>query len=54
MLGSLLPADITVKEFEYLLGLYPEKEGLKPNPDFKLYKTPPGTGEVTLTGNLVW
>lgn len=54
VLGFLLPADITVKEFEYFLRLYLEKEGLKPNPDVKLYETPPGTGEVTLTGNLVW
>ncbi len=42
MLGSLLPADISREEFEYLLGLYPEKEGLIPNPTIKLYKTPPG------------
>jgi len=57
VLGSLLPADITVKEFEYLLGLYPEKESLKPNPDVKLYKTPPGTKGIQKVQDLceqVW
>ncbi len=34
VLGSLLPATVTLKEFEYLLGLEPGKE-------IKLYKTPP-------------
>jgi putative DNA methylase len=34
VLGSLLPATLTLKEFEYLLGLEPGKE-------VKLYKTPP-------------
>src|SRR5512136_548830 len=34
VLASLLPATVTIKEFEYLLGLEPGKE-------VKLYKTPP-------------
>jgi adenine-specific DNA methylase len=34
VLGSLLPATVTLKEFEYLLGLESGKE-------IKLYKTPP-------------
>jgi putative DNA methylase len=34
VLASLLPADVTMEEFEYLLGLEPGKE-------VKLYKTPP-------------
>ncbi len=42
VLASLLPGDVTMEEFKYLLGLYPEQEGLKPDPDIKLYKTPPG------------
>ncbi len=42
VLASLLPGDVTIEEFKYLLGLYPEQEGLKPDPDIKLYKTPPG------------
>jgi adenine-specific DNA methylase len=57
VLGSLLPADITMKEFEYLLGLYPEQEGLRPNPDVKLYKTPPGTKRIQKVQDLcekVW
>lgn len=36
VLGSLLPADVTMEEFEYLLGLEPGKE-------VKLYKTPPSS-----------
>ena len=35
VLASLLPADIEIEEFEYLLGLRKDKE-------IKLYKTPPG------------
>lgn len=57
VLGSLLPADISMKEFEYLLGLHPEKEGLKPNPDTKLYKTPPGKFRIKKVHDLcqkVW
>lgn len=43
VLASLLPADITLEEFEYLLGLHPEKEGgaIKRKEAVKLYKTPP-------------
>ena len=43
VLASLLPADISMEEFEYLLGLYPEKDGilLKKKEPIKLYKTPP-------------
>lgn len=39
VLGSLLPADLTMAEFEYLLGLEPGKE-------VKLYKTPPGSVRI--------
>lgn len=39
VLGSLLPADVTMAEFEYLLGLEPGKE-------VKLYKTPPGSVRI--------
>jgi len=39
VLGSLLPADVTMAEFEYLLGLEPGKE-------VKLYKTPPGSVQI--------
>jgi adenine-specific DNA methylase len=44
-LASLLPADISMEEFEYLLGLHPEKDGIlidKKEP-IKLYKTPPSS-----------
>ncbi|MEM7556372.1 MAG: DUF1156 domain-containing protein [Cyanobacteria bacterium P01_A01_bin.84] len=43
VLASLLPADISMEEFEYLLGLHPEKDGilLKKKEAIKLYKTPP-------------
>ncbi|MGB5634390.1 MAG: DUF1156 domain-containing protein, partial [Waterburya sp.] len=43
VLASLLPADISMEEFEYLLGLHPEKDGilLKKKEPIKLYKTPP-------------
>ena len=43
VLASLLPADISMEEFEYLLGLHPEKDGIlvKKNEPIKLYKTPP-------------
>lgn len=39
VLGSLLPADVTMAEFEYLLGLELGKE-------VKLYKTPPGSVRI--------
>ncbi|MEC4812175.1 MAG: DUF1156 domain-containing protein [Scytonema sp. PMC 1069.18] len=39
VLASLLPADITMQEFEYLLGLEPGKE-------VKLYKTPPSSVRI--------
>lgn len=39
VLASLLPADITMQEFEYLLGLVPGKE-------VKLYKTPPTSVQI--------
>ncbi len=39
VLASLLPADVTMKEFEYLLGLEPGKE-------VKLYKTPPSSVRI--------
>ena len=50
VLASLLPADISMEEFEYLLGLHPEKDGisrgvsrnaLTKEGKIKLYKTPP-------------
>ncbi|KYC37325.1 DNA methylase [Scytonema hofmannii PCC 7110] len=39
VLASLLPADLTMEEFEYLLGLEPGKE-------IKLYKTPPSSTRI--------
>ena len=39
VLASLLPADITMQEFEYLLGLVPGQE-------VKLYKTPPNSVQI--------
>ncbi|MDB9344238.1 DUF1156 domain-containing protein [Nodularia spumigena CS-586/05] len=39
VLASILPADITMAEFEYLLGLVPGKE-------VKLYKTPPNSVQI--------
>ncbi len=39
VLASLLPADVTMEEFEYLLGLEPGKE-------VKLYKTPPSSTRI--------
>ena len=43
VLASLLPADISMEEFEYLLGLHPDKDGILLNKKepIKLYKTPP-------------
>ncbi|WP_354635244.1 DUF1156 domain-containing protein [Planktothricoides raciborskii] len=42
VLASLLPEDISLDEFEYLLGLHPELDGLKPDANLRLYKVPPG------------
>ncbi|NJM00145.1 MAG: DUF559 domain-containing protein, partial [Synechococcaceae cyanobacterium SM2_3_2] len=39
VLGSLLPADLTMEEFEYLLGMDPDGKT-------KLYKTPPGSVRI--------
>jgi len=39
VLASLLPADMTMQEFEYLLGLVPGKE-------VRLYKTPPNSVQI--------
>lgn len=39
VLASLLPADVTMEEFEYLLGLEPGKE-------VRLYKTPPTSARI--------
>lgn len=39
VLASLLPADVTMQEFEHLLGLVPGKE-------VKLYKTPPSSTRI--------
>lgn len=39
VLASILPADITMQEFEYLLGLVPGKE-------VRLYKTPPNSVQI--------
>jgi putative DNA methylase len=39
VLASLLPGDVTMQEFEYLLGLEPGKE-------VKLYKTPPSSVRI--------
>ena len=39
VLASLLPADVTMQEFEHLLGLEPGKE-------VKLYKTPPSSTRI--------
>ena len=40
VLGSLLPAEVSMEEFEYLLGLNRRVEG-RPDKTTKLYKTPP-------------
>lgn len=45
VLGSLLPADVTMAEFEYLLGLEPGKE-------VKLYKTPPSSERIARVQDL--
>jgi adenine-specific DNA methylase len=48
VLASLLPADISMEEFEYLLGLHPEKDGIlvKKKEAIKLYKTPPSSAVI--------
>ncbi len=48
VLASLLPADISMEEFEYLLGLHPEKDGVLINKKetIKLYKTPPSSAVI--------
>jgi putative DNA methylase len=48
VLASLLPADISMEEFEYLLGLHPEKDGIlvKSKEAIKLYKTPPSSAVI--------
>jgi len=46
VLGSLLPADVTMEEFEYLLGLNRRgKDGLQ-DKTTKLYKTPPSPERI--------
>lgn len=60
VLGSILPADISLEEFEYLLGIFSEEqlafiEKFKPSKeekekkiksDVRLYKTPPGEQRI--------
>jgi putative DNA methylase len=43
VLGSILPADVSIEEFEYLLGL--EKREYR-NKETKLYKTPPSPDRI--------
>lgn len=45
VLGSLLPADITIEEFEYLLGLNRRVSGIQ-DKTTKLYKTPPSPDRI--------
>lgn len=45
VLGSLLPADVTIEEFEYLLGLNRRVSGLQ-DKTTKLYKTPPSPERI--------
>ena len=45
MLGSLLPADVTIEEFEYLLGLNRRVGGIQ-DTTTKLYKTPPSSDRL--------
>ena len=59
VLASLLPADISMAEFEYLLGLHPEKDGILINKKepIKLYKTPPSSAVIEKLeeySNKVW
>ncbi|MBD2311126.1 DUF1156 domain-containing protein [Desertifilum sp. FACHB-1129] len=55
VLGSLLPADISMDEFEYLLGL--ERRQYRSNSEVKLYKTPPSPERIKQVHDLcekVW
>lgn len=45
VLGSLLPADVTIEEFEYLLGLNRRVAGMQ-DKTTKLYKTPPSPDRI--------
>jgi putative DNA methylase len=57
VLASLLPADITIEEFEYLLGLHPEREGFSSKSEIRLYKTPPSNLRIQKVHDLcekVW
>jgi adenine-specific DNA methylase len=45
VLGSLLPADVTIEEFEYLLGLNRRVGGMQ-DKTTKLYKTPPSPERI--------
>ncbi|GAB4383623.1 MAG: hypothetical protein Kow00121_45840 [Elainellaceae cyanobacterium] len=45
VLGSLLPADVTIEEFEYLLGLNRRVGGIQ-DKTTKLYKTPPSPERI--------
>jgi putative DNA methylase len=45
VLGSLLPADVTIEEFEYLLGLNRRVAGIQDSTT-KLYKTPPSSDRL--------
>ncbi|WP_088889967.1 DUF1156 domain-containing protein [Leptolyngbya ohadii] len=45
VLGSLLPADVTIEEFEYLLGLNRRVSGMQ-DKTTKLYKTPPSPDRI--------
>jgi putative DNA methylase len=45
VLGSLLPADVTIEEFEYLLGLNRRVAGIQ-DKTTKLYKTPPSPDRI--------
>jgi adenine-specific DNA methylase len=55
VLGSLLPADISMDDFEYLLGL--ERRQYRSNSEVKLYKTPPSPERIKQVHDLcekVW
>ena len=56
VLGSLLPADVSMEEFEYLLGLNRRVDGFQ-DKTTKLYKTPPTPERIKEVHNLcekVW
>jgi putative DNA methylase len=56
VLGSLLPADVTMEEFEYLLGLNRRSLGFQ-DKTTKLYKTPPSPERIQKVHDLceqVW